>query len=242
MKNSPRGNWRQWVKNNPNLLAKVLRTSFFAFRNLQFPLIRPIHSALYFLHKLITLFFTNLVRILYWTPLFRSRIKNNPKNLFLFTGLPLLLGNLDIRVGNNCRISGKTTFSGRTATLQTPQLVIGSNVDIGWQTSISVGRLVRIGDNVRIAGRAFLAGYPGHPVDPVARAHGLPDLEEQVGDIVLEDNVWLAIGTIVIAGVTIGQNTIVAAGSVVTRDLPPNVLAGGAPARIIRALPNRKKV
>lgn len=224
------------MKSAPHPLAKILRASFFALRNLQFPLIRPIHSTLYFLHKLVTSFFANLFRILYFTPLFRSCVKNNPGNLFLFNGLPLILGSLDIRIGNNCQISGKTTFSGRTAALQKPQLVIGENVYIGGQTTISIGRLVKIGDNVRIAGRTFLAGYPGHPEDPVARAQGLPELDEQVGDIVLEDNVWLASRIIVLEGVTIGENTIVAAGSVVTRDLPPNVIAGGVPARVIRTL------
>ena len=115
-------------------------------------------------------------------------------------------------------------------------LDVGSNVDIGWQTTIAVGRRIVIGDNVRIAGRALLAGYPGHPFDAQARAMGLLDTEDQVGDIVLEDDVWLATGVTVLAGVVIGRGTVVAAGSVVTRDLPPGVLAAGVPARVLRQL------
>ena len=117
-----------------------------------------------------------------------------------------------------------------------PRLEIGDNVDVGWQTTIAAGRTVRLGHNVRIAGRAFLAGYPGHPLDPEDRANGLPDTDEQIGDIVLEDDVWLATGVTVCAGVTIGQGSVIAAGSVVTKDIPPGVLAGGVPARVIKEI------
>ena len=54
--------------------------------------------------------------------------------------------------------------------------------------------------------------------------------------IVIEKNVWIAAGAIVIGGVTVGENSVVAAGSVVTKDIPPNTLAGGNPARIIRSI------
>ena len=50
------------------------------------------------------------------------------------------------------------------------------------------------------------------------------------------DNVWLGGGAIVLPGVTIGENTVVGAGSVVTRDLPANVVAVGNPARVVRSL------
>ncbi len=57
-----------------------------------------------------------------------------------------------------------------------------------------------------------------------------------MGDIILEDDVWLATGVSVMAGVRIGRGTIVAAGSVVTHDLPAGVLAGGIPAQVIHSL------
>ena len=103
-------------------------------------------------------------------------------------------------------------------------------------TTIAVGSRIKIGNNVRIAGRTLLAGYPGHPLDAQARAAGLPETDAQVEDIVLEDDVWLATGVSVMAGVNIGKGTVVAAGSIVTRDLPAGVLAGGNPARVIRPL------
>ncbi len=152
--------------------------------------------------------------------------------------MPLVLGPVEISIGKNCRISGATTITGRAATRAIPELIAGDNCDIGWQTTIAVGTRVVLGNNVRIACRAFLAGYPGHPLDAAARAAGAPDEDRQARDIVLEDDVWLATGVTVSAGVRIGRGTVVAAGSVVTRELPAGVLAGGVPARVLRPLPS----
>ncbi len=153
--------------------------------------------------------------------------------------MPYISGPVHIELGDDCRVSGQSTFSGRSCAASAPLLLVGNNVDIGWMTTIAVGTTVKLGDNVRIAGRALLAGYPGHPLDPKARALGLPETDDQVGHIILEDDVWLATGVSVMAGVTIGHGTIVAAGSVVTHDLPPMVLAGGVPAKVIRPIVSR---
>ena len=147
-----------------------------------------------------------------------------------------MLGRVDISIGADCRISGQTTISGRSSSVSVPQLFVGKNCDIGWQTTIAVGELISIGDNVRIAGRAFLAGYPGHPLDARARAAGSADTQDQIGDIVLEDDVWLATGVTVLAGVRIGRGAIIGAGSVVSKDVPAFSLAAGVPARVIRQL------
>jgi acetyltransferase-like isoleucine patch superfamily enzyme len=53
---------------------------------------------------------------------------------------------------------------------------------------------------------------------------------------VIQRNVWIAAGVTIIGGVTIGENSVVAAGSVVTKDVPPNTLVGGNPARVIRSI------
>ncbi len=227
---------RQWVKARNHPLARSLYRIVQALRTAELPMVRPIHRPLYELSRLIAGVVSHSVRVLWWTPLFQSRLVRPASRLFLYGGMPQVLGPVSISVGAGSRISGQTTFTGRTAAPRSPSLDIGSNVDIGWQTTIAVGRRIVIGDHVRLAGRNFLAGYPGHPLDPDDRAAGLPETEDQVGDIVLEDGVWLATGVTVTAGVRIGRGTVVAAGSVVTRDLPPGVLAGGMPARVIRSL------
>lgn len=91
---------------------------------------------------------------------------------------------------------------------------------------------ITIGDNVSIGPRAQLVTAL-HPIDDVdARRQGW----ESAAPITIGDNVWLATGVIVCPGVAIGADTVVGAGSVVTRDLPAGVLAAGNPCRVIRRL------
>ena len=89
---------------------------------------------------------------------------------------------------------------------------------------IDIGDEVMIGPNVSLI-------TSGHPVEPSRRRDGVT-----AAPIVIGRNVWLAAGVTVIGGVTIGENSVVAAGAVVTRDVPPNTLAGGNPAQVIRSI------
>lgn len=90
---------------------------------------------------------------------------------------------------------------------------------------ISIGDGVQIGPNVQLLTAT-------HPLEPGARRAKW----EAAEPITIGDNVWLGGGVIVCPGVTIGADTVVGAGSVVTGDLPPRVLAVGSPARVIREL------
>lgn len=227
---------KQWLKNSPHPVARWLFVAIKKLINLELPAPKYIVRPLYALYQLLSTLFASLMRIFFWTPLFKGRVDQVGRNLNLYGGLPYISGPVTICLGDDCRVSGQSTFTGRSCATSDPQLIVGNNIDIGWMTTIAVATKVELGDNVRIAGRALLAGYPGHPLDPKARALGLPENDDQVGDIILEDDVWLATGVSVMAGVRIGQGTIVAAGSVVTQDLPAMVLAGGIPAKVIRAL------
>jgi maltose O-acetyltransferase len=89
--------------------------------------------------------------------------------------------------------------------------------------TITIGDDVQIGPNVQLLTAL-------HPVAAAPRR----DKWEAARPIVIDDNVWLGGGVIVCPGVTIGENTVVGAGAVVIRDLPPNVVAVGNPARIVR--------
>ncbi len=229
------------LKNSESAYARALFNSLKSIRTFEVPVIKPIHGAIYQCHKAVTNLISSLIRIVYWTPLFKSQLNNRPKKLYLYSGIPLLLGPLDITMGNHCRLSGHTTISGRASTTLHPELIIGNNVGISWQNEIFVGDRIEIGDNVRLAVKVRLVGYPGHPVDPIARARGEPDSDDQVGNIIIENDVWLAAGVTVMGGVTIGAGTIVATGSVVTKSLPGGVLAGGIPAKVIKPLTPEQK-
>jgi maltose O-acetyltransferase len=90
---------------------------------------------------------------------------------------------------------------------------------------ITIGDDVQVGPNVQ-----FLT--PTHPVEAAPRRAKL----EAARPIAVGDNVWLGGGVILCPGVSIGENTVVGAGAVVTRDLPANVVAVGNPARVVRPL------
>lgn len=227
---------RQTIKHSPAWWARALRKVVISARYGQLPTVALIHKPMWFVHHTVRSGFLQLLQQCYFTPLFKSQLQSAPKRLQLYSGMPQLGGGLQLSIGENSRISGISSFFGRACSVTTPVCSIGRNVDIGWQTTIAVGDSIILEDNVRIAGRCYLAGFPGHPEAPEDRINGLPETDDQVGDIILKNNVWLATGVTVIAGVTIGENSIIAAGSVVTKDVPANVVAGGVPARVLRPI------
>jgi acetyltransferase-like isoleucine patch superfamily enzyme len=226
---------RRWVKRGDHPLARLARRAFLGLRSARLPCIPALHAPLYRLRATLLGGAAWLSRAAWHTPLFLTRVETPAPGLYLEGGIPLVMGRLRIRLGRDVRLSAAATLTGRSASAD-PVLEVGDNCDIGWQNIIAVGTRVVLGNNVRLAQKVFLAGYPGHPLDPVARAAGAPCTAAQIGDIVLEDDVWLGTGVTVLAGVTIGRGTVVGAGSVVTRSLPPGVLAAGAPARVLRSI------
>ncbi|MBU7597028.1 sugar O-acetyltransferase [Streptomyces sp. P38-E01] len=118
------------------------------------------------------------------------------------------------------------------------QVDYGTHITIGARTFINFGAVlldcapITIGEDVQIGPNVQLL-TPIHPLEAEPRRNKW----EGAKPIALGDNVWLGGGVIVCPGVTIGENTVVGAGSVVARDLPPNVVAVGNPARVVRELP-----
>ena len=105
------------------------------------------------------------------------------------------------------------------------QLTIGHHCSIGDFSQIHSGRKVAIGDYVLISWNVNILGHYYH-----APGGGT----DTPGDIVIEDNVWIGCGVIILKGVTVGRGAIVAAGAVVTTDIPPYKLAAGNPAKVIK--------
>ena len=113
----------------------------------------------------------------------------------------------------------------------------GYNIEIGENffanynfTVLDVGK-VRIGKNVQIAPNVSIY-TAGHPLHPDSRNSGY----EYGIDITIGDNVWIGGNTCIMPGVTIGDNVVIGAGSVVTKDIPANMIAVGNPCRVIREI------
>ena len=123
----------------------------------------------------------------------------------------------EIRPPFQCDYGYQTTFGARS--FANFGLVV---LDVA---TVTVGDDVQLGPNVQLLTAT-------HPLEPGPRR----DKWEAAVPIVIGDNVWLGGGVIVCPGVTIGENTVVGAGSVVVASLPANVVAVGSPARAIREL------
>ena len=106
---------------------------------------------------------------------------------------------------------------------------IGKNVFINFDcTFLDLGGII-IEDNVLIAPKVSLLSE-GHPIAPENRQSLM------VGKIHIKKNVWIGANATILPGVTIGENSIVAAGAVVSKDVPEYVIVGGTPAKIIKAI------
>ena len=113
----------------------------------------------------------------------------------------------------------------------------GYQIHVGARTFANFGLValdvgvITIGDDVQIGPNVQLL-TPTHPLDADLRR----EKWEAAKPITIGSNVWLGGGVIVLPGVTIGENSVVGAGAVVTRDLPDNVVAMGIPARVVRSV------
>jgi acetyltransferase-like isoleucine patch superfamily enzyme len=161
----------------------------------------------------------------------------------------LLLRRAD-HVGAHVRCWGRPVITNRgrliihdrvrlNSTVTRTELVTGPDglLEVGERTYINYGSSIAASQSVTIGAHCLLGIYTViidndfHRVEPDRRLE-VPDS----APVVLEENVWLGARAIVLPGVTIGTGSVIAAGSVVTRDIPAGHLAGGIPARIIRTV------
>jgi len=131
--------------------------------------------------------------------------------------------------GYYCRINAINKLN------QNPELVFGDRVQINDSVHIACISGIKIGDDCLIASRVFITDHQ-HGSFPIEL-----EFDKPVGDrlcstspVEIGSNVWLGEGVVVMPGVTIGSNSIVGANSVVTKSLPPDCIAVGVPARVIK--------
>jgi acetyltransferase-like isoleucine patch superfamily enzyme len=148
-----------------------------------------------------------------------------------------LQGRCVVRGGEGIRVGDHLTMlsdvmSCELSTHDGGRLEIGDRVFVNQGAAICAHRSVRIGSDCKIGHYALVLDCDFHELDHPTHdgGHGRP------GPIVLEDGVWLGARVTVLKGVTIGRSSVIAAGSVVTHDVPPGVLAGGTPAEVLRPL------
>jgi maltose O-acetyltransferase len=176
------------------------------------------------------------------------------KGLFVRTGLAIrgaLLGGPRVRVGRRLVVQGRLRVRGPG------RIVLGDDLIIGAQTDIythSRDALVTVGDRTFLNGTRFgcvhsitvgpeailadarITDTDFHATGRDRRSKAAPI---GVAPVVVGANVWVGAGAFLLKGVTVGDNSVVAAASVVTRDVPPDTIVGGNPARPLGTVPEQ---
>lgn len=139
---------------------------------------------------------------------------------------------LGLRVGERSRIMGSLHITGRASWKE--HLTIGADTLLTGPLRIDLEAPVNIGDRVRI----------GHDAMLLTVDHRIGGAEHRCGGsfarpISIGDGAWLGSRVIVLPGISIGKGAVVAAGAVVTHDVPADTLVAGVPARVVRSLPQR---
>ncbi len=180
-----------------------------------------------------------LLRFGWYEPLFRSRCAAVGSR-FRMEQLPYLTGSGRIVIGDDVVFSGKSaiTFFRRLGAPE-PELHVGDGTFIGHDCSLAVASSVSIGRRCLVAGGVRIHDFDGHPVDAARRRAGEATPPEGIKPILVEDDAWIGSGARILKGVTIGARSIVGAGAVVTKDVAPDVIVAGNPARVVkRIVPN----
>lgn len=151
-----------------------------------------------------------------------------PSSAF-FRARTAMLRAAGVQIGKHSLVQGKLRLTGRGNPCAL--LSIGDGTLVTGGLHVDLGAPVRIGNNVRIGHDVSLLTI-NHAVGPHHLRAGLSFFAE----ITIGDGAWLASRCTVLPGVSIGAGAIVAAGSVVTRDVPPHTLVAGVPARVMREL------
>lgn len=222
------------------LILKIKRkeNSFYAFLyktgkfivSFNIPTIKLIHLPLYYLDYFIKITVRRIINVCWSIPLFKARCERVGKNLQLPNGIPLIIGNhLKIYLGYNVTI-GRTTI-GASKIFDEPVLKIGNDSTVGYGTVISVAKEIIIGDNCSIAPHCIIMDSDDHPINPQKRLLKEGITKEEVIPVKIGNNVWIGAYATILKGVTIGDNSIIATHSVVTRDVMPNCVYAGHPAR-----------
>lgn len=156
----------------------------------------------------------------------------------LYIEYPIRLsGSEFIKIGDNFIANARLRLEASYLLDNKPEILIGNNVNINFDCHIGCVNKISIGNNVLIASKVFITDH-GHGEIITSDLDNSP-LDRKIiskGSVIIHDNVWIGQGVVILSNVNIGENSIIGANSVITKDIPPNSVVAGCPAKIIRVL------
>lgn len=175
-------------------------------------------------------------RVFVAEPLFKAACTRYGRRVRTDIFVHWIQGKGQLILGDDVAVDGKCSFTFASRFAESPIFRVGDRSGIGHNCSFTIGKCIAIGADCRIASDVWMFDSPGHPSDPAARMAGHPTAEEEVRPVSIGNNVWIGRRCIIFPGVTIGENSIVVAGSVVMTSVQPNSIVAGNPARRIGTL------
>lgn len=161
-------------------------------------------------------------------------------NIFGFPIVVLTKGS-QVKFGRSVTLISESYFSepGINHPVMIRTMKKDAKLTIGDYTGISGGGIcvskeIEIGSNVMFGANSFVTDTDFHPIAAENRRKDKTNVKSK--KVVIEDNVFLGMNSVVLKGVTIGENSIIAAGSIVVKDIPANQIWGGNPAKYLRDL------
>lgn len=170
-------------------------------------------------------------------PFLKAYCTSYGRNVRAGVYIPFVIGVGELHFADEARIHGKVTLAFGVRHSERPTIRVGYKSSLGHEVSIVASKGVTIGRYCHIAGGTMIVDSGGHPVDPAMRLADLPPMPSEVRPVVIEDNVWIGTRSIILPGVTIGEGSVISAGSVVRRSVPPYSLVMGNPAKVMVPLP-----
>jgi len=155
--------------------------------------------------------------------------------LDIYPGSRVILGDHVTIVSDSRRCTAAAlAFPSRFRTF-TPssKIVIGNNVGLNGTSITSRSRTISIGEDSMVAPNVIIVDSDFHVPWPPEKRHNCCDTDSD-GDVRIGKNCWIGMNSLILKGVTIGDNSIIGAGSVVNQDIPADSLAAGVPAKVVK--------
>lgn len=204
------------------------------FRGLRLPVFRPLVAVLSTVVEAIRLILRFLFKFFVREPYFRFRCESVGDRLNLQGAVPQILGEGRIVIGNDVTVGNHCTWDLAYSLGGRPELIIGDRVSVNYRCTLSIAKSLTIGSDTMIAGNVKIYDNISHPVSPARRSMHSRITADEATPVVIGQNCWLGMSSIILRGVSIGDNSIVAAGAVVTKSVPPNTIVAGNPAVVVK--------
>lgn len=223
------------IKSRKNKYYSYIHDVLKAILYIRIPYIKPLAALFYYIRKAWITLGVIIKSKIFCEQIIRYRCIVG-KNISMDGDVPYIYGNGRITLGTGVRVGNRNTWIVGLKVYDEAELTIGEYTSLGYMNMISVAKNVTIGKYCKFAGEVKIFDNNSHPIDSQKRRNNEVLDKNDVSPVIISDDVWIGTNAIIMKGVTIGCGAIIAAGSVVTKDVEPYTIVGGNPAKFIKKI------